>query len=183
MSEFDPQDDIAAAPTGSRPLTPMQIQMVKDALRRDSRVLKQLDPSRDERAEGTYWRYLSWRYASEDIRYGHDRISNKFLHGGHEGQSVGSLSEKLHTREVRGEDLPALVAISYQRRLFVIYGNRRLHAIKECWRRYGKDVRFKLIVHEYPGLPGIPSELRNLFQLKAIDAMSTRLELLQLRAP
>ena len=43
----------------------------------------------------------------------------------------------------RPEELPALVGIEYQKEFFVIMGNRRFFAYKEC----GMDLDFKMILH------------------------------------
>ena len=43
----------------------------------------------------------------------------------------------------RPEELPPLVGIEYQKEFFVIMGNRRFFAYKEC----GMDLEFKMILH------------------------------------
>ena len=62
---------------------------------------------------------------------GHDKISPTFAHGDHEGQSVADLIEKLMSGDVRPSDLTTVVAARFEGRLYAVYGNRRIYALKE----------------------------------------------------
>ncbi len=63
----------------------------------------------------------------------------------------------------RPEELPPLVGIEYQKEFFVIMGNRRFFAYKEC----GMDLEFKMILHseDYTTLEN--QEEREAFKFKA----------------
>jgi len=74
-------------------------------------------------------------------------------------------------------DLLPLVAIKWQRLLFIIFGNRRLYSLKKCARlRVWHDpVKFRMIVHDFPKCQAITDDLvAAAFRIKAIDATTTK---------
>ncbi|CAE7525874.1 unnamed protein product [Symbiodinium natans] len=167
--------DSARSTRRSPGLRPLWWQLLKDVLQETtkSRMLWQLDPSRNPAAEGEYSQYLQWHKASETL-FAHEAISDHFIHGRHEGVSVATTIQQIVDGVVRGEDFPALVAISWRGNLHIICGNRRLYAFKEASRRTGREIWFKAIVHDFPRLTSIPDEhLRWAFKIKAVAAMNT----------
>ena len=153
--------------------TPMQRQMLRHCLEKGYRdTLRQMDPSRDERAESKYQDRLRWFDASrEDVRYGHKGVSPFFRNG----SLVATSIEDMELGQMKAEDLPALVGVYFRGAYRVVFGNRRLYACKEHARRSGRPVWLKMIVHDFPTCPAIRDErLRAAFCLKAIDAMDTQ---------
>ena len=79
-----------------------------------SRMLWQLDPSRNPAAEGEYSQYLQWHKASETL-FAHEAISDHFIHGRHEGVSVATTIQQIVDGVVRGEDFPASCSLLRKR--------------------------------------------------------------------
>ena len=111
----------------------MQSVMINEFLQSEisgsGQILASLDPARDDRAETTY----AWLIREIDVsrlRYSHDNISRKFLHGQHKGQNVETLSYDLWNDRLRTADVKPLVAVSWKGAIWVICGNRRCHAMK-----------------------------------------------------
>ena len=83
--------------------------------------------------------------------------------------------EDMELGQMKAEDLPAFVGVSFRGAYRVVFGNRRLYACKEHARRSGRPVWLKMIVHDFPTCPAIRDErLRAASCLKAIDAMDTQ---------
>ena len=83
------------------------------------------------------------------------------------------MDELVAGRVVAGR-VPSLVCIWYVGAYRVIFGNRRLHAYRECASRIRSEVWFQMIVHEFPTCSASrDSSPREEFRLKAIHAMST----------
>ena len=116
---------------------------------RNSGAIRGLDPSRSPDAERRFqW---EWCWASEDIRFGHAKVSDHFIHGKGSGRSLDSLVEELVDGSTRSEDIPALVAVRHLGLRLVVCGNRRLRCFKEALLR-GRDCKFKVITHPFPSL-------------------------------
>ena len=112
--------------------------------------------------------------SDENIRFSHESICPFFRNGGHDRESTENLIDKLTKEPAFAGELPSLVCIDYNGAFRVIFGNRRLHAYRECARRTGRDVWFQMIVHDFPGCTSIRDrELRAAFKLKAIHATTT----------
>ena len=163
----------------------MQSTMINEFLRSEisgsGQILASLDPSRDDRAETTY----AWLIREIDVsrlRYSHDNISRKFLHGPHKGQNVETLSDDLWHDRLRTADVKPLVAVSWKGAVWVICGNRRCHAMKSYVYWLGSQnslpvPKARVILHDFPRLSGIRDEqVRWAFMLKAVSSMSTRSE-------
>lgn len=153
--------------------------MLVNAKHCQPQILASLDPARDDRAETTY----AWLIREIDVsrlRYSHDNISRKFLHGQHKGQNVETLSYDLWYDRLRTADVKPLVAVSWKGVIWVICGNRRCHAMKSYvdWlgsRNSMPVPKARVILHDFPRLSGIRDEqVRWAFMLKAVSSMSTR---------
>jgi len=89
----------------------------------------------------------------------HDNVSRDFAHGLHVGQSVTGLTEQL-LRGYDAKNITPLVVIRCLSENWVVFGNRRLKALKEFVDRSGKMVRMRCIVHNFDsGERMVPSEL------------------------
>ena len=83
-----------------------------------------------------------------------------------------TLIPELTESRMSAGQLPSLVCIFYLGKYFVIFGNRRLYAYRECAQRTRKEVWFQMIVHEFPACRYIKDRrLQKTFILKAIHAM------------
>ena len=152
--------------------------MIREFLRSESwgKVLAGLDPARCHRAEQDY-RWLIEEVKISDLKYSHGNISRKFLHGEHQGLPVESLAQDLYYRRLQPTDVAALVGVRWQRKVFVICGNRRCHAMKlfaEWSASWQHEPKARVIVHDFPSLSGIEDpDVRFAFMLKATGAMDT----------
>ena len=66
---------------------------------------------------------------------GHSDVSPQFLHGPHMGQRVEDLTRELfhadeEERKTLIRNITPLVAVEYDGRLIVVFGNRRLKALR-----------------------------------------------------
>ncbi|CAE7431108.1 unnamed protein product, partial [Symbiodinium sp. CCMP2456] len=156
----------------------LQSAMIREFLRSESlgKVLARLDPARCHRAEQEYWRLIE-EINITDLKYSHNNISRKFLHGDQEGLPVESLAHDLFAGRLQPTDVAALVGVRWQGKIFVICGNRRCKAMKlfaEWSASWGRQPKARVIVHDFPGLSGIEDpDVRWAFMLKATEAMST----------
>jgi hypothetical protein len=117
----------------------------------ESRVLSQLDPSRDAAAEEAYASCADWFEASDGrVRFSHNSISPYFRNGEHCFEATSELLKKLICDPSLAQRLPSLVCIKYQGSHRVIFGNRRLEAYKACAETKKSRVWFKMIVHKFP---------------------------------
>eukprot|EP00437_Effrenium_voratum_P023556 CAMPEP_0181408806 /NCGR_PEP_ID=MMETSP1110-20121109/6491_1 /TAXON_ID=174948 /ORGANISM="Symbiodinium sp., Strain CCMP421" /LENGTH=735 /DNA_ID=CAMNT_0023531289 /DNA_START=46 /DNA_END=2256 /DNA_ORIENTATION=+ len=138
-----------AAARRPRTFSPLQKSMLESILAENSGAIRGLDPSRSPDAERRFqW---EWCWASEDIRFGHAKVSDHFIHGKGSGRSLDSLVEELVDGSTRSEDIPALVAVRHLGLRLVVCGNRRLRCFKEALLR-GRDCKFKVITHPFPSL-------------------------------
>eukprot|EP00435_Cladocopium_sp_Y103_P056313 s868_g19.t1 len=130
--------------------TPLQRMMLNAILDGDEwkRHLKDLDPSRWEkdywRVEAEYAEQLQWISAGSDIRFSHKSISPTFLHGQHDRQPLHKTIQQLVDGPIWAESVPALVAVRFQRKIYVIFGNRRLYCFKEAYKQRSTDLQLKV---------------------------------------
>ncbi|OLP86998.1 hypothetical protein AK812_SmicGene31832 [Symbiodinium microadriaticum] len=107
--------------------TPLQKLLLKDILKGELHSLWRLDPSRNPEAERDYAECLDWYYTSDPrIRFSHDEVSDVFLHGAHRGQPVEATVQQLLCGEAISYEIPALVAMEWSGKLYIICGNRRM---------------------------------------------------------
>eukprot|EP00438_Fugacium_kawagutii_P014965 Skav234167 [mRNA] locus=scaffold572:174058:175443:- [translate_table: standard] len=159
----------------------MQSLMLKEflCLSGSGHMLRSLDPARDETAVETYAQWITEIEVSA-LRYSHDNISRKFLHGEHKGMGVETLAKDLWYERLRTTDVKPLVAVMWKGGVWVICGNRRCHAMKlyvQWLQTQGMTAmpKARVILHDFPKLSGIrDDEVRWAFVLKAVSSMSTR---------
>ena len=91
---------------------------------------------------------------------------------------VNDLVRSFPPDEERPEALTPLVAVAWREVLFVVFGNRRLKALMEYGRDHGPWAspmpQVRVIVRDFSFDHIEPDSLRYAFQLKALDAMSSR---------
>ena len=153
--------------------TRIQVAMLKDVMHENA--TRQLDPARCLDAEKRFKQTIEWCWASDDkIRFGHEHVSDHFIHGEGAGKSLKELVEKLVNGRVKSDDLPALVAANYKGKKYVVCGNRRLKCYKDALEA-GHDCQFKVIVHDMPHFPTIQNDGERLaFIAKAIYSIDTQ---------
>ena len=134
-----------------------------------------LDPSRNPLAESEFANLTEW-HPIDDVLQGHDRISRFFSYGPNEGQSVDSLVKALWYGDVRPHQLPTLVAARHDGRLYTVYGNRRLCALRkystQCQEAGYHPEKIKVIVHPMP-FEHLDEKTRRQFMVKMVLACST----------
>jgi len=92
------------------------------------------------------------------LKQTHGDICRTFRHGVHKGQAVTGLTEKLLAGTSSVRDLPALLAVRLSGQYWVVFGNRRLKALKAYQERSWKQVRARCVVYDIDTGP-IPSSL------------------------
>lgn len=120
-------------------------------LRSFARDASRLDPA--QRPEATAeWRDSIEIVKIDDLLQSHDTVAAKFSNGLHAGQSVDSLVDKLCAGVASVSDLPHLVVARHREngvdRLWVVFGNRRLKAMREARRRGWTVQDLHCIVHD-----------------------------------
>jgi len=167
-NEGDNEDDELqqnSEPAGSVPsgagLDSTQLQI----LRSTSRGAARFDPAVRPSALEEWEHLLQWCPVGA-LWNTHKDVCPDFKHGRHRGRPVEDLTRRLLSGEEHPERLPPLVAVQHDGNLWVVYGNRRLKALKEFAARSGQgdDVEARVIVHDRPS---VPSDLFAKFVLAA----------------
>jgi hypothetical protein len=131
----------ASARSSSRQFGPLQRGMLSACLQQNTAIVNELDPSRNPRALETYRDLVDWFEAGDDrVRWTHDSIGPRFRNGGHQGQDTDKLVQELVDGEKWPQALPALVCVLWKGNYWVVFGNRRLNAYRQCARRCRSDV-------------------------------------------
>ena len=112
----------------------------------------------------------------DDVLQGHDRVSTVFRHGQHEGQPVQVLIDALVSGDKHLGDLATPVAAKFGGKLWTVYGNRRVYALREYSRILKENGRepekIKIIVHKAP-FEHFDETTRRQFMVKFVLACST----------
>ena len=92
----------------------LQSAMIHEFLRAEKKgkVLARLDPTRDPHAEWHY-RDLIEEIEISELKYSHQNISERFLHGDQQGQSIHTLTDELYSGKLRPTDVRPLVAVRW----------------------------------------------------------------------
>eukprot|EP00746_Dinoflagellata_sp_MGD_P015885 gnl/MRDRNA2_/MRDRNA2_135511_c0_seq1.p1 gnl/MRDRNA2_/MRDRNA2_135511_c0~~gnl/MRDRNA2_/MRDRNA2_135511_c0_seq1.p1 ORF type:complete len:585 (+),score=82.50 gnl/MRDRNA2_/MRDRNA2_135511_c0_seq1:119-1873(+) len=94
------------------------------------------------------WKHLSQYVDVQKLKFTHDLVKPKFLHGNHRGESVSSLTDKLLKKEARIDDIPPLVVVKERSNLWVAFGNRRLKAFQDFQAFLNKPIKARCIIHD-----------------------------------
>jgi hypothetical protein len=129
---------------------------------------KHFDPAQDSRAWNA-WRHLARPVSVTLLRQTHDNVSHRFRHGRHARESVEDLSRKLLVGDTLVENITPLVAVKFQNQLYVVFGNRRLKALKDYQRQLSDVVDMMCIVHDLDEASPVPHAL----VAKFLDAASS----------
>eukprot|EP00927_Polykrikos_kofoidii_P078038 TRINITY_DN74916_c0_g1_i1.p1 TRINITY_DN74916_c0_g1~~TRINITY_DN74916_c0_g1_i1.p1 ORF type:complete len:670 (+),score=94.92 TRINITY_DN74916_c0_g1_i1:47-2056(+) len=156
---------------------PLNRWFLADMLQSERRLLRRLDPAQNGVALKN-WSHLMGIYDITDrrLRSTHSTVSPTFRHGPHGGQSVADLVSSFMRKEQQPMDLTPLVAVDWRDALWVVFGNRRMWALREYISKHGpfKDVpQVRIIVHKFP-FDHLQAREKIALKLKALDAMSSR---------
>lgn len=138
------------------PRRPTQAQIA--ILSRLSRGARRFDPAQDSRALSV-WSNLLRDMDVRSLRQTHAEVSATFRHGPHAGEPVQGLVTKLrHGYDVRC--ITPLVVVRCLQYHWVVFGNRRLKALKLFAELSGRPVLMPCLVHDFDA-PGrmVSSEL------------------------
>merc|ERR1712064_90448 len=148
----------------------MGLMFCNDVLNTQERgQFKKLDPAQGGTAEMDWKDYCkSFAITDSRLRFTHESISSKFGCGPHRGKPVANLIEMLENGAMMTESLPALVAVNWRGLIFVVFGNRRLYALKQFALRHGAwpagcTPRVRIIVHDIPFAHIADEKLRTTF--------------------
>ena len=130
---------------GSLRCQPGQIARLKEA----SSGVRDLDPAQNAAAAERWRDQLQWCPVMS-LWHTHSDVSSVFANGKHGGQSVEDLTKGLVEGVVQPWELPPLVAVQHGGHLWVVFGNRRLKALKQFAERSGSpgDIQARVIVHD-----------------------------------
>lgn len=121
-------------------------------LREVSSGVKRLDPAQNANAEHVWQGQMQW-CPVVGLWHTHSQVSSVFRNGKHRGQRVQHLTTQLSQGAVVPDDLPPLVAVHHRGHLWVVFGNRRLKALKQyaaMTPEPGK-IQVRVIVHDLSG--------------------------------
>lgn len=136
---------------GPRSLDSQQVQFLRHLMRGAS----DFDPAMNPQA-WQQWRHLARPVNVDDLLQTHSCVSPTFAHGRHRGQSVEDLVGKLLRGEASVKDITPLVVVRCMGQLWVVFGNRRLKALRQYRARLGRAVRVQCIVHDIDGRTAYP---------------------------
>lgn len=131
--------------SGTRPhrVDSQQRQLMRHMMRSASRF----DPAQDPSALGR-WSHLLEDLDVSLLRQTHDCIGSRFAHGPHKGERVMALVPKLEAGLPTKRVTPLVVAKCIAK-FWVVFGNRRLKALKEYAALvYPRKVQMHCIVHD-----------------------------------
>ena len=152
----------AAEPHG---LDSQQLQLIKNMKQGSWRF----DPAQNPDALLT-WEHKIRNLAVEELLQTHREVSETFLHGPHRGKRVNELTEELMSGKKRPGDITLLVVVRFVGQNWVVFGNRRLKALKDFQMQLGRAVKMPCIVHDLDTAQDAPFALI----AKLIDAASTQ---------
>jgi len=146
-------------------LDPQQVQLIRDM----KRGANKFDPAQYPEAAST------WQHRMRELDVGsllqtHQEVSATFLHGPHHGESVRGLTEKLLSGRVRPCEITPLVVVKFLAQNWVVFGNRRLKALKDYQMNVGHVVVMHCILHDLDSTLEAPYPL----VAKLFDAAETR---------
>lgn len=149
---------------------PRAIKCRLDLIKHMARGASRFDPAQNRDAlPDAQWRNLVFLLDVNALKQTHDEVDRKFLHGPHAGQRVEDLVNGLKHGRFCVERITPLVVVRCLGDDWVVFGNRRLKALKEYAAVSGQQVHMRCIVHEGRRGQDFPMELF----AKFLDAMST----------
>ena len=150
----------------SRCLDSQQVQFIKTM----KHGAWKFDPAQYPEAAAT-WRHRIRELDVASLLQTHDEVSETFLNGSHRGESVKGLTEGLISGKVRHCDITILVVVWFLAQTWVVFGNRRLKALKFFYQKHvGHIVMTDCILHDLDSKFDAPYALI----AKLFDAASTR---------
>ena len=166
LARREPTEPTAASAVEKEPL---RDGMLRELDRARAQSFSHLDPCSNPTVLEKF-SHLVQCFASVDskVRYTHETISENFLHG-HRGQPINRLMSQLKSGTTDALKIAPLVAVKHKGFYYVISGNRRLYAYKNC----GTPVVFKMIVHHFPDFPDLNTSERETLTTKALRAASS----------
>jgi len=126
------------------PWRPHQFNLIKILMREAWRY----DPAQNP-AAASFFQHLIRDVDVDVLRHTHDKVNPTFRHGGHRGVPVGALTSQLLSGRVTPHNIPALVVVQLDSRLWVVFGNRRLKALKDYRTALRQPVWMRCIVHNH----------------------------------
>eukprot|EP00746_Dinoflagellata_sp_MGD_P053126 gnl/MRDRNA2_/MRDRNA2_23433_c0_seq2.p1 gnl/MRDRNA2_/MRDRNA2_23433_c0~~gnl/MRDRNA2_/MRDRNA2_23433_c0_seq2.p1 ORF type:complete len:460 (-),score=78.75 gnl/MRDRNA2_/MRDRNA2_23433_c0_seq2:70-1356(-) len=149
---------------------PRDVRCRDDLIRSLAAGAKKFDPAQNSTAlRDAEWRGSIVELDVATLKQTHDQVSTKFRNGPHKGQGVKDLSDNLICGKVSASSITPLVVVRCLGSNWVVFGNRRLKALKDFASATRRQVRMRCIVHEGTRGQDFPIELF----AKFLDAMST----------
>eukprot|EP00928_Gymnodinium_smaydae_P048288 TRINITY_DN32277_c0_g1_i1.p1 TRINITY_DN32277_c0_g1~~TRINITY_DN32277_c0_g1_i1.p1 ORF type:complete len:469 (-),score=56.68 TRINITY_DN32277_c0_g1_i1:116-1522(-) len=182
-SEEDETSAEAKDGTDDGPLGALQSMFLRTFVK--SEKLASIDPSRCA-AASQQWAHLIEQCDVSSLRCTHESVAAKFLNGVHRGEAVSSLAQKLLDNTSSVDDIPPLVGVRAEGLVYIVCGNRRLHALRayvealQTAKSAGAErssrpisVLVRVIVHRLPLHHIVDAELRCAMLAKTVLSATT----------
>jgi len=145
--EMSSSSAITAHKQGGKP-SPQQQRLIQDM----ARGAQTYDPAQHPPAMQT-WEHKVQRLSVEILRFTHNKVTEHFRHGPHKGMKVTELTRLLRTGGTTPEKVTPLVVVLHKGKHNVVFGNRRLKALKDFDKISKKKVFMPCIVHRLEEAP------------------------------
>lgn len=98
------------------------------------------DPAQDFSALAK-WKHLEESVSVDRLLFTHGNVAKNFGHGPHQGCSIHNLTQDLIGGKLRTQELTPLVVAKLDGAYHVVFGNRRLRALKDFSQRFSQRCR------------------------------------------
>jgi hypothetical protein len=129
-------EEKSVSAAGPKPAQPSPLQLTP--MRRLAKGASRFDPAASRHARHS-WGHLAQCLNVTRLYFTHEQVSSKFLHGPRKGESVELLVKKLLSGWVAVDNITPLVVMKCAQQFWVVFGNRRLKAVKEFAARPGRQ--------------------------------------------
>ncbi|CAL1129591.1 unnamed protein product [Cladocopium goreaui] len=125
--------DVSMLDDGSeseKEIHPINTKLLQDVMRNFRQQIRQFDPSRSPSEK---WSHLVQWFDITDmrLRFAHSSVSRTFRQPPHNGYKLTELVDSFLHGDERPENMPPLVAVDWEGKLWVVCGNRRLWTLRE----------------------------------------------------
>lgn len=99
------------------------------------------------------WEHKVQKIRVDRLRFTHDCVTECFRNGRHKGMRVTELTQRLLSGATTPDQITALVVVLHKGVHNVVFGNRRLKALKDFAEQVKKNVFMPCIVHKSGDAP------------------------------
>lgn len=99
------------------------------------------------------WEHKVRKVPVDLLRFTHNTVTERFRNGPHKGMKVTELTRQLVSGATTPDQITTLVVVLHKRVHNVVFGNRRLKALKDFAKQSQKNITMACIVHESGDAP------------------------------